>query len=161
MFLPKVKAIMALFVVAALCSAGGLVCRTQAGEQPKAEKELKALEGKWKKVKFLHFDFESILEPGDDDVIVEFKGKTIDFDKMATGEVVEVDPATDPKCLDFKMLKGSSIFKNNSTYESIYKLDGDTLTMAVYWGRGKKRPTTLNKPTEARVIVMVLKRVKE
>ena len=126
-----------------------------------ARKELKTLEGKWRVVKFLHFDRETTPEADGYDVIVEFKGNTIDFNKSATGVVIELDPATDPKCLDFKVPVGSGVFKNGSTYESVYKLDGDTLTWAVYTGRGKSRPTAFDKPTEAGAMVLVLNRVKD
>ncbi|HJZ58586.1 MAG TPA: TIGR03067 domain-containing protein [Gemmataceae bacterium] len=126
-----------------------------------AKKELKALEGKWRVVKFLHSDRDTTPGTGEDEVTVEFKGNTIDFAKAATGVVAELDPATDPKCLDFKAQVGSGVFKKDSTYESVYKLDGDTLTWAVYVGRGKNRPVAFDKPTDAGVMVMVLNRIKE
>jgi uncharacterized protein (TIGR03067 family) len=126
-----------------------------------AKKELKALQGKWRVVKFLHSDRETTPGTGDDAVVVEFKGDTVDFDGSAAGTVVELDPTTDPKCLDFKIRVGSGVFKKGSTYESVYKRDGSTLTWAVYHGRGKNRPVTFDRPTDAGVMVMVLKRVKE
>ena len=97
-------------------------------------------------------------DPGE--VIVEFKGDTIDFAGTAKGAVVGLDPATDPKCLDFKVPVGSGLLKKGSTYESVYRLDGDTLTWAVYHGRGRNRALTFDRPTEAGVMVMVLRRVK-
>ena len=72
-----------------------------------------------------------------------------------------MDSATDPKCLDFKARVGSGLFKKGSTYESVYKLDGDTLTWAVYTGRGKNRPTAFDRPTDAGVKVLALNRIKE
>lgn len=53
------------------------------------------------------------------------------------------------------------MFKKGSTYESVYKLDGDTLTWAVYTGRGKNRPTAFDRPTDAGVKVLALNRIKE
>jgi uncharacterized protein (TIGR03067 family) len=126
-----------------------------------ARKELKALEGKWRVTKFLHADRETNPGAGEDEVTVEFKGGAIDFAGVATGVVAELDPATDPKCFDFQVSSGSGVFKTGSTYESVYKLDGDTLTWAVYKGRGKNRPASLGKPTDPGVMVMVLTRVKE
>lgn len=149
------------FVLAiVLGMAGGTPLRA---DSPKVvKKELKALEGKWKKVKFVHFDVESVKEPGDDDVIVEFKGDRIEFNGSAVGAIVELDAAADPKCLDFKIRSGGDgIFRKGSTYESSYKLDGDTLIWAVYHGRGKNRPTAFDRPTEPGVIVMKFDRVKE
>jgi uncharacterized protein (TIGR03067 family) len=126
-----------------------------------AKKELKALEGKWRVVKFLHADRETNPGTDEDEVTVEFKGDTVDFAGAATGVVAELDPATDPKCFDFKVAAGSGVFKAGTTYESVYKRDGDTLTWAVYTGRGKNRPATLDKPTDAGVMVMVLNRIKD
>lgn len=121
-----------------------------------AKKELKALEGKWRVVKFLHSDRETTPGTGEDEVTVEFKGGTIDFAGSATGSVVALDPTTDPKCLDFK-----GLYKKDTIYESVYKRDGDTLTWAVYHGQGRSRPTAFDKPTDAGVMVVVLNRVKE
>jgi uncharacterized protein (TIGR03067 family) len=121
-----------------------------------AKKELKALEGKWRVVKFTHSDRETTPGEGDYAVVVEFKGKTIDFAGSATGVVVEVDTTTDPKCLDFK-----GLYKKDTIYESVYKRDGDNLTWAIYHGQGKNRPVSFDKPTDPKVMVIVLNRVKE
>lgn len=126
-----------------------------------AKKELKALEGKWKAVRFLHPDRETTPGNDGDNVIVAFKGHAIDFDGVAAGEAFELDPATDPKCLDFKVLRGSGALKEGSTYESIYKLNGDRLIWAMHTGREKNRPATFDKPTVAGTMVIVLERVKE
>ena len=147
-------------LLAGLLAAAGPAAPSK-GLPEAAKKELRSLEGKWRVAKFLHSDRETTPGEGDDAVVVEFKGNTIDFAGSATGVVVELDPATDPKCLDFKALVGSGVFKKGSTYESVYKLDGDVLTWAVYVGRGKNRPTAFDKPTDAGVMVMVLNRVKE
>ena len=142
-------------VVAGLLAVSGLAAPSK--ELPEAaKKELKALEGKWRVVKFLHSDRETTPGEGDDAVVVEFKGNTIDFAGSATGEVVEVDPTTDPKCLDFK-----GLYKKDTIYESVFKRDGDTLTWAIYHGQGKSRPTAFDKPTAPGLMVIVLRRVKE
>jgi uncharacterized protein (TIGR03067 family) len=151
---------MPVIVIGVACVAPLLADRPK--ELPEAaKKERKALQGKWRVVKFLHSDRETTPGTGDSAVIVEIKGDTIDFDGSAAAAIVELDPATDPKCLDFKARVGSGVFKKGSTYESVYKLDGDKLTWAVCTGRGKNRPTAFDKPTEAGVMVMVLNRVKE
>jgi uncharacterized protein (TIGR03067 family) len=126
-----------------------------------AKKALKTLEGKWRFVKILHFDRESVPGTGEDTLTVEFKGKTINFDNMATGAVVALDAGTDPKCLDFTVPKGFGVLKKGAIYESIYKRNGETLTWAVCVGRGKNRPVAFNRPTDPGVMVMVLTRVKE
>jgi uncharacterized protein (TIGR03067 family) len=130
-------------------------------ELPKGAKQaLQALRGKWRVVKLLHADRETTPGRGDVERVIEFKGRTIDFAGSAAGVVVALDPTTDPKCLDFKARVGSGVFKKGSTYGSVYKLDGRTLTWAVYVGRGKNRPVAFDKPKVAGVMVMVLDRVK-
>jgi uncharacterized protein (TIGR03067 family) len=146
----------------ALATVLGVVIAPTLADSPKelsgeAKRALKALEGKWQAVKFLHADRETTP----DALVVEFKGDTIDFAGAATGVVVTLDPATEPKCLDFKVRVGSGLLKQGSTYESVYQRDGDSLTWAFYHGRGKNRPTAFEKPTDPGVIVMVFNRVKE
>jgi uncharacterized protein (TIGR03067 family) len=142
-------------VLAGFLAASGPVAPAE--ELPEAAKqELKSLEGKWRVAKFVHSDRETHPGTGEDEVLVEFKGGTIDFDGSATGVVVSLDPTTDPKCLDFK-----GLYKKDTIYESVYKRDGDTLTWAVYHGQGRSRPAAFDKPTDAGVMVIVLNRVKE
>lgn len=128
---------------------------------PAAKDELKTLEGKWKVVKVLHPDLATTPAADGYEAIVAFKGSAIDFNGAGAGEVIELDPATDPKCLDFKVGKESGVLKEGATCESVYKLDGDTLTWAMYVGRGKNRPATFDKPAVKGGIVFVLERVKE
>jgi uncharacterized protein (TIGR03067 family) len=125
-----------------------------------AKKESKALEGKWGVVKVVFSDREAIHDV-EDRLIFTFKSNTIDFAESGSGVIVELDPATNPKCLDFKLLKGFGVLKKDSTYESVYKIDGDTLTWAVRIGREKNRPVNFDKPTDAGTIVIVLDRVKK
>jgi uncharacterized protein (TIGR03067 family) len=122
-----------------------------------AKLELKTLEGSWRIVKILFSDREATP----DGLVFAIKGDTIDFDRSATGAVVALDSATDPKCLDFKMRVEFGVLKKDSTYESVFKRDGDTLTWAFYYGRGKNRPTAFDKPTDPKAMVIVLNRVKE
>ena len=86
-----------------------------------AKKELTVLKGKWSIVKFLHHDRETAPGKGENAVIVEFKGNTIDFGGAAAGVLIDFDPATDPKCFDFKVRKESGVFRRARLYESIYK----------------------------------------
>jgi len=125
-----------------------------------AKRELKALEGKWRAVKFIHSDRETVLGT-DDPFVITVTGGKIDFAGVATAAVADLDPTTDPKCLDFKVGVASGVLKADSVYESVYKRDGDTLTWAFYHGRGKSRPSGLDKPTDPELMVMVLTRVKE
>jgi uncharacterized protein (TIGR03067 family) len=125
-----------------------------------AQKELKALEGKWRVVKVVFSDREAVHDE-DSDLVFSFKGSAIDFAKSGSGVVVALDAATDPRCLDFKMLKGFGVLKEGATYESVYKRDGDTLSWAVHVGREKNRPVTFEKPADPGTLVIVMSRVNE
>ena len=85
-----------------------------------------------------------------------------DFTGVATATVVVLDPATDPKCLDFKVrperARGA---REGFDLRVGLQARRDMLTWAFYHGRGKNRPTALDKPTDRGVMVMVFKRVKE
>lgn len=126
-----------------------------------AKKELKKFDGKWTVVK-------EVLTAGTNEppmfngkeIVVEFKNGKMVFGELELFEIAAVDPAADPKCLDVKALGDFGALKKGTTYESIYKFDGDTLTWAGYAGEGKKRPGTFDKPTDPLTGVLVLKRVK-
>jgi uncharacterized protein (TIGR03067 family) len=126
-----------------------------------AKRELKALEGKWRVVKILHSDRETVPGTEDDPFVIAITGGKIDFAGVATAAVADLDLMTDPKCLDFKVRVGSGVLKAGAVYEAVYKRDGDTLTWAFYHGREKSRPSGLDKPTDPERMVMVLARVKE
>ena len=64
-----------------------------------------------------------------------------------------------PRCLDFKIKTGSGALKEGVAYESVYELDGDTLTWVVDLGKAKNRPAGFEK--QGCVMIMVLKRVKK
>ena len=49
----------------------------------------------------------------------------------------------------------------DQVYESIYKVDGDTLMLAVHIGEGKKRPEKFESPKDSGVVFITLKREKK
>ena len=126
-----------------------------------AAKELKTFDGKWTVVK-------EILSTGErespqfngKDIVVEFKDRKMMFGELSLFEIATLDPSTDPKCLDVKSLVDFGALKKGTTYESIYKFDGDTLTWVGYAGEDKKRPANFDAPKDALTGVLVLKRVK-
>ena len=151
--------------VFALASVTGVAITPGLAEESKelsqeAKRKLKVLEGKWQAVKLVHADREVAQGTGFDEFVVEFRGSTIDLGGVLTASVVALDPETAPTCLDFKVASGSGVLKKGATYESVYQLDGDTLTWAFYHGREKNRPTSVDKPTDPAVMVMVFNRVK-
>jgi uncharacterized protein (TIGR03067 family) len=126
-----------------------------------AKKELKKLEGKWRLVKAADANKESDVKESEA-LVFEFKGAemTMSFgEKKETIRVAAIDSTTDPKCIDFIEVRKD---KTERTLEGVYKLDGDTLKIALSIPKeGKNRPTSFDKPTDSRAMVWTLKRVKE
>jgi uncharacterized protein (TIGR03067 family) len=131
---------------------------------PEAQKELKKLQGKWKIQKMAGDGMEIVLGPNDKELIGEFKGmKWIlggveEKSRVEKAEVCALDTKTDPICIDFKSLEKS---RGDAIDEAIYKLDGDTLTICLYQGQGKQRPTTFDIPKDKGTVLVVMKRLKE
>ena len=135
--------------------------KEKAKELPaEAKKELKKLEGKWRVVKTLEATKESEAKDGED-VFITFKDAEMTMasgDKKETIAITAVDGTTDPKCIDLTETRRD---KTERTLEGIFKLDGDTLQLAISIPKeGKSRPTGFDKPPD-RTVVMTLKRVKE
>jgi uncharacterized protein (TIGR03067 family) len=129
---------------------------------PEAQKELKKLEGKWKVQKMAGKGMEIELGKNDPELIGEFKGTKWIFGTVEKGvekaEIISIDTKTDPKCMDLKTLEKP---RGDAIDEAIYKLDGDTLTICLYQGKGKQRPTGFDIPKDEGTVLVVLKRVKE
>ncbi len=124
-----------------------------------AQKEVQKLQGKWRKVKVGVRGKEYTAEKGDPELIGEFKGRKWYFEGIEKGEIVALDPAADPKLLDLKSLEKA---RDGAVDEAIYKVTGDTLTICLYQGKGKKRPTTFDIPNDGTdTILMVFERVPE
>jgi uncharacterized protein (TIGR03067 family) len=125
-----------------------------------AQKEVKKLTGKWQVQKEIKASGETDRSD-DPNGAVEFKERTVVIRGMELLEIASLDPSTDPKCIEFKAAKDFARFQKGDILEAIYKLDGDTLTMALYEGEGNKRPTNLDPPKNAGITLVVMKRVKE
>jgi uncharacterized protein (TIGR03067 family) len=123
-----------------------------------ALKELKALEGDWVVERI-----EANGKKHEPDDGKEWK-LTIKGTKWTSaltgekGEVVALDPSCTPRLIDLKSVPPTD--RPAFIREGIYKLNGDTLTIALYQGKDKKRPTSFETPSEAGTVVFVLKRVK-
>ena len=127
-----------------------------------AKKDLKKLEGKWKAVKAAVNGTE---EGGDKEIFVEFKGRKIivtdDGKEMEFFEVATLDPSTTPKLLDLKALQDMGPITKGTVYEAIYKVDGDDMSLAIYFGEGKKRPEKFESEKDSLVAVVTFKREKK
>jgi uncharacterized protein (TIGR03067 family) len=138
----------------------GCLLALSAGADPldkAALKELKALEGDWALVR-LEVEGKK-HEPGAGERMnLTIRGTKWSFSGTGEqGEVVALGTSSSPKLIDLKKTRrgGAAIVR-----EGIYKLDGDTLTLALYQGTEKKRPTSFDTPTEAGTVVFVLQRAK-
>jgi uncharacterized protein (TIGR03067 family) len=128
---------------------------------PEAKKELKKLEGKWKLIKLAirgeeaEFPLDSRITFKDTQmtVFIEDSVKT-----TAKSRIVALDPNTDPTCLDLIEMRPGMVDLES---ECVYKLDGDTLRLAISLPTaGKSRPPGFDKSIDT-AMIWTLKRVKE
>jgi uncharacterized protein (TIGR03067 family) len=126
-----------------------------------AQKELKKLEGKWKATKLVVEGREEEPQMDGRDVIVEFKARKFLLADKDLFQVATLDPTTNPKLLDFKAVMDMGEISKGKTYEGIYKLDGDTLVVALYIGEGQKRPEKFESAEGSRVVVVTFQREKK
>jgi uncharacterized protein (TIGR03067 family) len=124
------------------------------------KKELKKLEGKWQMVKAATNQGEGDVKELEAFCVVS--GSELTFsrgDKKETIRVTAIDTTTDPKCIDLTEVRAD---KTERILEGIFKIDGDTFQLAFAVPKdGKIRPTSFDKPTDARTMVWTFKRVKE
>jgi uncharacterized protein (TIGR03067 family) len=120
-----------------------------------AQKELKALHGRWRVEKYLMKDRE---ESPPEEQVIKIKGRFLLTNGEVEAEFAAIDPGTSPKCLDVNLRDPG---RKDPIAEGVFKLDGDTLTICLYLGEGKNRPTGFDPPKDEEVMVAVLKRVKE
>lgn len=122
-----------------------------------ARKELKAFEGEWVVQRIETKDVKQ--EPGDGERIsLTIKGTRWTFGTFQEGEIVALDPSAKPKLLDLKSVRKG---REDTVNEAIYKMEGDKLIICIYQGKDKKRPTSLDKPTEGNTVLWTLKRSKK
>jgi uncharacterized protein (TIGR03067 family) len=160
---------LATFVVLALSAvdAAPIALAARPAEPPKekekelteaAKKDLKKLEGVWKPVKGIK---DGVEETDDEDVALEFKGRTLLVKDMEFLEITGLDTTTDPKLIDFKTVADRGPLKKGTVFEGIYKLDGDTLTLALYEEGGTNRPTKFESAKGSKVILITFERQKK
>ena len=127
-----------------------------------ARKDLKKLEGKWKAVKA---SVNGNEEGGDKEIFVEFKGRKItvtdDGKELEFFEVATLDPSTTPKLIDLKALQDMGPITKGTVYEAIYKVDGDDMSLAIYFGEGRKRPEKFESEKDSLVAAVTFKREKK
>jgi uncharacterized protein (TIGR03067 family) len=128
-----------------------------------AQKDLKKLEGKWKAVKATVNGNEE--NDANKEILVEFKGRKIlvteDGNEKEFFEVATLDPSTTPKLIDLKALQDMGPITKGTVYEAIYKVDGDDMSLAIYFAEGKKRPEKFESEKDSMVVVVTFKREKK
>jgi uncharacterized protein (TIGR03067 family) len=147
-----------LATLVALC----LAAPAEDKELPEAaKKELKQLEGKWKAVRLVVNDKDEEVTRDGADVFLTFKGRKVLLGDEEVFEIPALDPSTDPKCLDLKAVADvPGVVGKGTLYEAVYKIDGDTLVMALHLVEGKGRPVKFESPKDSGVAVVTLKREK-
>ena len=92
-------------------------------------------------------------------MILEIKGDKWIFTGQEKGEITALDPKTNPKCMDLRSVEEG---RKGQVDEAIYKIEGDVLTICLYQGKGKQRPTRFEaSPDLADTILVVCQRVKK
>lgn len=137
----------------------GLTIPVHADEQlgKAAKDELKTLEGEWVVQRIETKDAKH--EPGESEsVILTIKGAKWTFGDIQEGEVIALDPTTNPKTLDLKSVRKGG---KSTVNEAVYQVTEDVMVIAIYQGKDKKRPTNLDKPTEGETTLWTLKRAKK
>jgi uncharacterized protein (TIGR03067 family) len=124
------------------------------------KKELKALEGKWTATKVV-VDGTELPGPEGEEKTIEFKGQKFLLAGKEFFDVTNLDPSADPKLIDFKGLADMGEIRKDAVYEAIYKLDKDTLTLALYFGSGQNRPAKFELGKDSKVAVVTLVREKK
>ena len=125
-----------------------------------AQKELQKLEGKWDLIQIDRDGKSVTFKKGEASVTIKGTKFTamVGDEVQSVMEIVALDPKSKPACIDFK---NAELKKEGTTYEAIFKLEGDMLYYVVYNGKDKNRPTTFDPPSDSDTQLVILKRVKE
>ena len=130
-----------------------------------AKKELKLLAGEWEYIKAQAKD-EMIDIASTKPHVLTITGTKWEVRPKDSEEVQEravivaFDPTAAPKIMDLRTVPRDPA-REGTLVECIYRIDGDTLTVAMHIGADKKRPADFDVPKESGNIVWTLKRGKK
>lgn len=123
-----------------------------------AKKALKELEGDWVAVATASGGKERDVTNDADRPRVTFTGAKFSLGKqLGDGEITALDPSTTPKIADFVMRRKP---ESGHVNEAIFKVEKGTLTVVVYLGEGKKRPTGFGVPEDSDTWRLTFERAK-
>jgi uncharacterized protein (TIGR03067 family) len=131
-------------------------------KEPELKGDLKKLQGVWKATK-VTYNGDDLPGEAEGKIKITIKGDVITLDavKMIKREYttikIKLDETTTPKCIDATVSSGG---QKGITLESIYKLDGDKLTICTKV-LGMDRPTKFESPGGESIALIVMERVKE
>ena len=122
-----------------------------------AKKELKMLQGEWTLTEVQRAGKKS--EVKDSKPALEIKGTKWILTGQDKSAFIVIHPGGDPKSFDLKSVEEPG---KGEVHEGIYKIAGDTLTICIYQGKDKQRPTRFEATAEQpNTFLLVLKRVKK
>ncbi len=152
-------ALAVLLTLAAAAPSAADAAKTK-GWSAATKAELKALEGKWDVLKTVQADREEDLTESGAVFTVKGAAATLRFGANSKSVRIDaIDPTGGPKRIDLIEVAPD---KTERVIEGVYRIDGDKLQLAFSIPTdGKNRPTGFAKPTEPRVVVWTMKRVKE
>jgi uncharacterized protein (TIGR03067 family) len=115
-------------------------------------KELKQLQGQWVLERGERNGTKTEFDQDEAKLVLEIRKDKWIFTAQEKGTII----AMDSKRLD---IKSAEVGRVGQVDEGIYRLAGDTLTICIYQGNGKKRPTEFTSKDED-TILAVFKRLK-
>jgi uncharacterized protein (TIGR03067 family) len=131
-------------------------------KEPALKGDQKKLQGIWKATKIV-YNGDELSADNEGKIKITIKGTTLTLEaakqikrEYATIQI-KLDETTTPKCIDATISAGG---KKGVTLESIYKLDGDKLTICTKV-LGMDRPTKFESPGGESVALVELERVKD
>jgi uncharacterized protein (TIGR03067 family) len=130
-----------------------LLCAIGANADPAADKlteALKPFQGKWMLERTLTTGDKFVRKPGENDIVLEFKGQKLLVNGNDAGEVLAVHNDIKPTGFDLRRV---DVPEGGKADEAIYKIDGDKLTIAIYIGGERLRPANFDEPTKDGIVV--------
>jgi len=123
------------------------------------KKELEQLAGEWVMQQVEVKGQKVELKDSDPKMVLEIKDSKWIFTGKEKGEIIALDVNANPKCMD---MRSSEEGRKGQVDEAIYKIEGNTLTICLHQGKGKRRPGKFEtSPDDPDTILVVFQRAKQ